>query len=102
MNRKEFAQSVAGAYFRQYVLDDEFDKVMNNPVIDYSLEDDRFCSCSSLTLKLDSEVRVLELEDGMFGEVDTEENLIAYLVDNDELWNEVVEKIKSANDQEKA
>jgi hypothetical protein len=98
MNRKEFAQSVAGAYFGQYISDEEFGKVMNNPVIDYSLEDDRFCSCSSLTLKLDNEVRVLELEEGMFGEVDTEENLVSYLVDNDELWNEVVEKIESAKE----
>lgn len=94
-NRHEFAKTVAEAYFAQYG-EDRSRMVMNNQAIDYNMETNTFASCSSLTPTNDNEIRVDELEMGMFGdEVGNEEYLTDYIENYaDEYWNVILEIIE--------
>lgn len=96
MNRKQFAECVAQAYMDQYHHQEwRRDMVMNEPVIDYDTDNEMFSSCSSLTPPTDTELRVLELSDGMFGSENvTKAGLKFYLMHDDELWNQVVRDIE--------
>lgn len=96
MNRKQFAECVAQAYMDQYHHQEwRRDPVMNNPAIDYDFDRETFGSCSSLTPPTDAELRVLDLEDGIFGsENTTKAGLKYYLMHDDELWNQVVRDIE--------
>lgn len=110
MNRKQFSETVAQAYMNQYHWQEyRRRQVMNNPVIDYDMDNERFVTCSSLTPTQAGEVRVLELSDGMFGndERPTKAAIVYYLTHDasDDLWNEVVVGIEQAraerqNDEE--
>lgn len=93
INRKSFAKETAEAYFAQYGSDDI--AVMNNPVVEYDAENNTFGWCSSLNPP-DDDIRVLELEDGYFGDLeDTTESQMAEWLEtgNDDLWNSVLEII---------
>lgn len=98
MDRKQFAETVAQAYVDQYHWQEwRRNRVMNNPAIDYDIASETFGSCSTLTPTSDTEARVLELSDGMFGsyEKTTKRDIISYLVDSasDDLWNDVINQI---------
>ena len=71
---------------------------MNNPVIDYDIDNGTFSSCSSLTPASSNEVRVMELEDGMFGNAErvTKRDLVSYLTDSasDDLWRDVRDQLE--------
>ena len=103
-NRSNFAAVVADAYMSQYGPEERRSPVMNNPAVDYDPHREMFGWGSSLTPP-DGDVRVLELEDGMFGPEDiTEEDIIAYLEDDthpqsNELWAEVLATIASGADE---
>ena len=94
MNRKQFAETVAQAYQDQYHWQEwRRSPVMNNPAIDYDISTGTFASCSTLTPVCDDEVRVLELEDGMFGSHDriAKRDILSFIMDDagDDLWTEV-------------
>lgn len=98
-DRQQFAETVADAYFSQYGSESRRSVVMNNPAIDYDTDDGTFGWCSSLTPSNESEIRVDELEEGVFGDFNvddesSEQALIDYLVnDADDYWNNILEKI---------
>ena len=99
MNRKQFAQTVAQAYMDQYHPQAWRRRpVMNNPAIDYDITSDLFGACSTLTPTDDHEVRVLELEDGMFGSDErvTKRDIVAYLLDSasEDIWRDVTQAIE--------
>lgn len=100
-SRKQFAEITAQAYQDQYHWQEwRRSRVMNNPVIDYDINRRTFSSCSSLTPANDSEVRVLEIYDGMFGadERPTKRDIYQYLTDSasDDLWRDVCNAITDA------
>jgi len=99
MNRKQFAQTVAQAYIDQYHWQTWRRRpVMNNPAIDYDITREMFGSCSTLTPTATDEVRVLELEDGMFGSDErvTKRDIVAYLLDSasEDIWRDVTQAIE--------
>lgn len=99
MNRKQFAETVAQAYVDQYHWQEwRRSPVMNNPAIDYDITRERFGSCSTLTPTATDEVRVLELEDGMFGSdaPATKRSIVAYLLDSasDDIWQDVTQAVE--------
>jgi hypothetical protein len=96
--RKQFAETVAQAYQDQYHWQQWRRRpVMNAPAIDYDADRQTFTSCSTLTPTNSHEVRVLELEDGMFGSDMriTKRDIVQYLMDSasDDLWLNVAEQI---------
>ena len=98
MNRKQFAQTVAQAYIDQYHWQTWRRRpVMNNPAIDYDITREMFGSCSTLTPTATDEVRVLELEDGMFGSDGriTKRDIVAFLMQDNELWREAQQAIEA-------
>jgi len=97
MNRKQFAETVAQAYMDQYHSQEWRRRpVMNAPAIDFDTDTETFASCSTLTPTNSNEVRVFELEDGMFGYPVTKRAIYQYLTDSasDDLWHEVVNQIE--------
>lgn len=104
MNRKQFAKAVASAYMDQWHPQEwRRDKVMNSPVIDYNTEGGTFSHCSSLTPAGD-DVRVMELEDGMFGsERPTRKGIEQYIMgrDFDPAWDEIVDQINEAKTEDR-
>ena len=98
--RNDFANKTADAYVRQFGIDSS--PVMNQMVITW--DGYEFLAGSSLSVT-DSEVVVLELEDGMFGSegLDTDEIALESIYDHltdkgnnasDELWREVLDIIE--------
>jgi hypothetical protein len=99
MNRKQFAETVAQAYQDQYHWQEwRRRRVMNDPAIDYDISQETFGSCSTLTPTAGDEVRVLVLEDGMFGWHErsvTKRDIYQYLVDDasNDIWYDVTAQI---------
>lgn len=93
MNRTQFAEAVQEAYKNQFGIDGEDDRVMNDRIIVYDIDDGTFSSQSSLTPVSDVEIYVLTLTEGMFGSDDeglTGDAISEYIGDTDnELWDEV-------------
>lgn len=97
MNRMQFAMTVAEAYMNQYHHQEWRRKpVMGTPVIDYDTETETFAHCSSLTPPNSTEIRVFELSDGMFGNDynPTGRDIVAYLMDDDGIWQEIVATVE--------
>lgn len=98
-NRKQFAKIVADAYFSQYGSEQRRRRVMNNPAIDFNTDNGKFRWCSSLTPSGETEIRVDELEAGLFGDFNVddknaEKSLSDYIAnDADDYWNDIIEKI---------
>ena len=94
-NRTQFAQTVARAYFNQYVTYER--PVMNDPQIYYNPDTGLFGSCSTLTPLSGGEVQVDVLEEGVFGEPSTLDGLADYLAEEcDDYWESVLSKIENA------
>ena len=98
-SRSEFAAVAADAYLSQYGNRERRSRVMNNPVIDYDAESNRFSWTSSLVPTGETEIRVSEIENGMFGDVDTyapdiESDIANYIANYaDDYWHEVLNAI---------
>lgn len=95
MNRKQFATEVAQAYMDQYHPQEwRRREVMNNPVIEFNIETGQFSSCSSLMPVCEYEIRLFEIEEGMFGsEGVTKAGIIHFLMNDSGLWNDAQETI---------
>lgn len=99
MNRRQFAETVAQAYMDQYHWQEwRRSPVMNNPAIDYDIDIGTFSSCSTLTPPNSNEVRVMELEDGMFGNDErlTKRDIVSYLMDDagSDIWQGVCDQLE--------
>lgn len=97
MNREQFATTVAKAYVNQFSTDGHY--VMNEVVIIW--DGTQFSSQSSLTPN--SEILVMSLEEGIFGDIsaddpEAEQAIAEYLVDSasDEGWQDVIAIIDQA------
>jgi len=99
MKHSQLAETVADAYFSQYVNDDG---VMNDPIIVFDTDTNRFSWQSSLTPLQDDEIQVDILAHGGFGDVEegyddmaeAEKNLADWLTENDDYNNAIIEEIE--------
>ena len=96
--QSDYAATVAAAYAAQYLNDSG--RMMNNPQIYFSLARDEFDYCSSLTPLSDSDVAIEEIEDGLYGDIKSANDIKIYLMSNNSLFDDAVDLINTANEDE--
>ena len=96
MNTKDFTNNFSEAYLNR-------NEVMGNTVVTYNAADDSFSWQSSLVPLQSGEVVVATIEDGMFGEAETREEIEHcvkfYYLDDPDVVREIENKIAEAKDE---
>lgn len=96
--QSDYAATVAAAYAAQYLNDSG--GMMGNPQIYFSLARDEFDYCSSLTPLSDSDVAIEEIEEGLYGDPKSADDIEVYLMSNSSLFEAAVDLIDAANEDE--